>query len=190
MRRMKLTVRPLTPDLWEALEELFADSTVTSQCWCMAWRIGRTYRGQSAAKNKAAFRRVVEAGPPPGLIAFDGDVPVAWVQLTPRDAVPELDRNWRLARIDDLPVWCISCFYVRKSYRRHGITYRLIVEAMKAAKRGKAPALEVYPLDRKLTPSATSTGVVTTFERAGFEIVAKRYGPRPIMRHDLRKIPR
>ena len=31
------------------------------------------------------------------------------------------------------------------------------------------------------------------FERgakAGFEIVAKRYGPRPIMRHDLRKISR
>ena len=87
----------------------------------------------------------MKRGPPPGLLAFDGDMAVGWCQLTPRDAVPWLDRTWRLKRVDDVPVWSLSCFYVRKGYRRRGVTSALIAAALKAAKRAKAPALEAYP---------------------------------------------
>ena len=52
----------------------------------MYWRIGSAYRKRPREKNKAAFREVVKHGPPPGLLAFDGDVAVGWCQLTPRDA--------------------------------------------------------------------------------------------------------
>jgi GNAT superfamily N-acetyltransferase len=187
---MKLTVRPLTPDLWPAFVDLFCDSSVCSRCWCMYWRIGAAYRKRPGEANKAAFREIVKFGPPPGLLALDDDVAVGWCQLTPRDQVPELDRAWRLRRVDDSPVWSISCFYVRKSYRRRGITSILITAALNTAKQAGAPSLEAYPLDRSLTPSSTSTGIVTTFERAGFKTVARRVPPRPIMRHDLKKIGR
>jgi hypothetical protein len=43
---------------------------------------------------------------------------VGWCQLTPRDALPWLDRAWRLKRVDVVPVWSLSCFYVRKGYRK------------------------------------------------------------------------
>jgi GNAT superfamily N-acetyltransferase len=187
---MKLAVHPLTPDLWPALEDLFRDSAVCSRCWCMYWRIGAAYRRRPGRSNRAAFREVVKRGPPPGLLALEGDVAVGWCQLTPRDALPRLDRQWRLGRVDDLPVWSLSCFYVRKSHRRRGVTSVLIAAALRAAKRAKAPALEAYPLDRDLSPSATSTGVVSTFARAGFETVARHTRPRPIMRHDLAAIAR
>jgi GNAT superfamily N-acetyltransferase len=187
---MKLTVRPLTPDLWPAVVDLFGDSRVCSRCWCMYWRIGAAYRERPGKTNKAMFREVVKRGPPPGLLVFDGDMAVGWCQLTPRDQVPELDRAWRFKRVDDLPVWSLSCFYVRKGYRRRGITSVLISAALKAAKHGRAPVLEAYPLDRNLTPSATSTGISSTFERAGFKTVARRVPPRPIMRHDLKAMPR
>jgi GNAT superfamily N-acetyltransferase len=183
---MKFKVRLLTPDLWPAFEDLFSDSPVCSRCWCMAWRSGAAYRKRAGKTNKAAFKEIVKRYPPPGLLAFDGDVAVGWCQLTPRDQVPELDRAWRLKRVDDLPVWSITCFYVRKGYRRRGITSLLIAAALKAAKRAGAPALEAYPLDRSLSPSSTSTGIVTTFERAGFKTVACRVPPRPIMRHELK----
>jgi GNAT superfamily N-acetyltransferase len=185
---MNLTIRPLTADLWPAFDDLLGDSEVCSRCWCMYWRIGAAYRRRSGKTNKAAFQEIVKHGPPPGLLAFDDDVAVGWCQLTPRDQVPELDRAWRLKRVDDLPVWSISCFYVRKRYRKRGITSVLIAAALKAAKRAGAPALEAYPLDRSLTPSATFTGIVSTFERAGFKTVACRVPPRPIMRHDLKMI--
>ena len=187
-RARKLTFRPLTPDLWSAFEDLFSDSAVCKKCWCMYWRIGNEYRRRSGAANKADFHAVVERGPPPGLLAFDGELAVGWCQLTPRDALPSMDRNWRLRRIDDLPVWSISCFYVRKSHRKAGVTFALIRAALQAAKRANAPALEAYPLDRDLSPSATSTGVVTTFVRAGFETVGCHFPPRPIMRHDLKRV--
>jgi hypothetical protein len=51
-------------------------------------------------------------------------VAVGWCQVTPRDRVAQLDREWRLRRLDDLPVWSLSCFYVRKGQRRQGITFR------------------------------------------------------------------
>jgi GNAT superfamily N-acetyltransferase len=182
---VKLIVRPLTPDLWPALEDLFGELGACSGCWCMYWRIGSAYRKRSPQRNKAAFREIVKRGPSPGLLAFDGDVAVGWCQLTPRDALPWLDRAWRLRRVDDEPVWSISCFYVRKGYRRKGVTSALIAAALKTASRAKAPALEAYPLDANLTPSTSSTGFASTFERAGFKTIARHVPPRPIMRHDL-----
>jgi GNAT superfamily N-acetyltransferase len=181
---MKLRIRPLTPDLWPALEDLFGKHGACNGCWCMYWRIGAAYR-KKAQQNKVAFRDIVERGPPPGLLALDGDVAIGWCQLTPRDALPWLDRAWRLKRVDDVPVWSLSCLYVRKGYRRKGVTAALIAAALKAAKRAHAPALEAYPLDADETPSASGTGFASTFKRLGFKTVARHVPPRPVMRFDL-----
>lgn len=187
---LNLTIHPLTPDLFPALEDLFGEQGPVSRCWCMYWRIGSDYLRKPRAENKAAFREVVKQGPPPGLVAFDGDVAVGWCQLTPRDELPWLDRAWRLKRVDDAPVWSLSCFYIRKGYRKKGVTTALIVAAMDIAKKAGAPALEAYPLDADLTPSASSTGYASTFARLGFKIVAQHFPPRPIMRYEFKKANR
>lgn len=182
---MNLTVRPLTPELWPALEALFDEGGPCARCWCMYWRIGSAYRQKAPEENKAAFQEVVKQGPPPGLLAFDGEVAVGWLQLTPREALPWLDRSWRLRRVDDLPVWSLSCFYIRKGYRKRGVTSALITAALETARRAGAPALEAYPLDAELTTSSSDTGYASTFVRAGFKIVARHVPPRPIMRYDF-----
>lgn len=188
---MKLTIRPLTPDLWPALEDLFGRSGASNGCWCMYWRLGPAYRERPREKNKAALRTLVKRGPPPGLLAFDGGVAVGWCQLTPRAALPWLDRARLLQPVDEAPVWSLSCFYVRRGYRRRGVTAALIAAAVKAAKQAKAPALEAYPVDTG-APKSTSnlyTGTASTFARAGFRTVARRAPHRPIMRHDLKAGP-
>jgi GNAT superfamily N-acetyltransferase len=182
---MKFTIHPLTPERWPALEELFGKAGPCARCWCMYWRIGSAYLNQPPAKNKAAFQAVVKNGPPPGLLAFDGNVAVGWCQLTPRADLPWLDRTWRLKRVDDVPVWSISCFYVRKGYRKRGVTSALINAAVDAARQAGAPALEAYPLDANLTPSTSHTGYASTFARAGFKLVARHVLSRPIARYDL-----
>ena len=80
----------------------------------------------------------------------------------------------------------ISCFYVRKGYRKRGVTAALIREALKAAREAGAPALEAYPLDADLTRSASFTGFASTFLRLGFQEVARRAPPRPILRHTFK----
>jgi GNAT superfamily N-acetyltransferase len=167
--------------------DLFGEKGACSGCWCMYWRIGAAYRKRPSELNREDFRKIVDTGPPPGLLAFDGDQAVGWCQLTPRDDLPRLDRVWRLRRIDEVPVWSISCFYIRIGYRRRGVTSALIDAALKTARKAKAPAVEAYPLDADLTPSASGTGFASTFLRAGFKIAARHTPPRPILRFDLAK---
>jgi GNAT superfamily N-acetyltransferase len=184
---VNLEVRPVTPDQWSALTELFGEHGASNGCWCMYWRIGSLYRQRPRHLNRAALRRIVRRGPPPGLLAFDGETAVGWCQLTPRDEVPWLDRGRALARVDDLPVWSISCFYVRRGCRRQGVTSALIEAAVHAAARGGAPAVEAYPWDAaEAVPGCAYTGFASTFARAGFTVVARRKPARPIMRRDLR----
>lgn len=180
---MKFTIQPLTPDLFPALEDLFGTQGAVSRCWCMYWRLGDSYRKRQPEINHEAFREVVTQGPPPGLLALDVDLAVGWCQLTPRQALPWLRRAWRLKPVDDLPVWSLSCFYIRKGYRKRGVTAALIAAAIETARRAGAPALEAYPLDAKLTPSTSFTGYLSTFQRAGFRIVARHVPSRPIVRY-------
>jgi GNAT superfamily N-acetyltransferase len=187
MGAMAITVRPLTLDLWPDLETVLGEDGGKG-CWCMYWRIGAAYRRRPRADNRAAFKAIVTEGPPPGLIAFDGGVAVGWCAVTPRADLPEIARQWRLASVDASPVWSLSCLYVRKGYRRRGVTRALIDGALAAAKAAGAPALEAYPFDRALSPSATGTGFASTFVQAGFREVARRIPARPIMRHDLRDL--
>ena len=184
---MKLTIRPLTPSLWSALEDLFGKAGASNGCWCMYWRIGPAYHQRPREKNKSAFQRIVKQGPPPGLLAFDGERAVGWCQLTPRHNLSWLNRKQPLQPGDDVPVWALSCFYIRRGYRRRGVMTALILEALKAAKRAHVPALEAYPVDTGV-PGSTSnvfTGTAPTFKRLGFRTVARRLPSRPIMRHDL-----
>jgi len=91
---------------------------------------------------------------------------------------------WWFQRVDALPVWSISCFCVRRSYRRQRAMTHLVFAALKAAKRAGAAALEAYPIDTDVPNSTSNTfaGTVATFARAGFKEVARRAPARPIMR--------
>ena len=184
---MKLKVHPLIPELWPQFEDLFGRTGACGGCWCMYWRIGSAYQKIPRERNKANFHAVVQRGPPPGLLAFDGALAVGWCQLTPRADLPALARARLLARVDDKAVWSISCFYVRKGYRNQGVTAALIAAAIKAARRAKAPALEAYPADtNRPNRLPLYTGKTSMFTRAGFKEVARSATHRPIMRYDLK----
>jgi GNAT superfamily N-acetyltransferase len=187
-----LIVRPLTPDLWPALEDLFGPGGASNGCWCMYWRIGAAYKKRPRARNKAALRALARQGRPPGLLALDGDLAVGWCQLTPRADLAWLERAPHVRPPQgDESVWALSCFYVRRGYRRQGVVAALIDGALRAAKEAGASALEAYPVDTA-APGATSntfTGTAATFVRAGFETVANRSSGRRIVRHDLTRIP-
>jgi GNAT superfamily N-acetyltransferase len=183
--RTPFVIRALTPARWPALADLFGTGGACRTCWCMYWRIGSAYRERRPDDNARAFRTIVRRGPPPGLLAFDGARAVGWCQLTPRASLPWLDRARRLKRVDAVPVWSLSCFYVRTSHRRRGVASALIAAAIDAARRAGAPALEAYPLDADLTSSASFTGHASTFARAGFRTVARHVASRPIMRYDF-----
>ena len=201
---MDLTIRPLTAEQWPALEDLFGTAGASNGCWCMYWRIGPRYRSRPRTDNKEDLARLAKAGSAgtagapgtaaagapgtaPGLLAFDGGVAVGWSELAPRADLGWLARTRYLQPPDDLPVWSVPCFYVRRTHRGRGVTDALITAAISAAAAAGAPALEAYPVDIAV-PGHTGNlfpGIASTFARHGFGVVARHKPDRPVMRRTL-----
>jgi GNAT superfamily N-acetyltransferase len=185
----KIDIRPLTPDLWPSFEAVMGPNGACAGCWCMFWRVPRSlFTSGSGPGNRASYKKIVKKGPPPGLIAFVDGKPAGWVQVGPRADLPTLDRSRLLKRVDDEPVWSISCFFVRSGFRGKGLSAALVKAASDFAKKNGAKLVEAYPWSTTEKKSTVTiyTGVATTFERAGFKTVAARVPHRPIMRLALK----
>jgi GNAT superfamily N-acetyltransferase len=182
---VELAIRPLTLELWPALEDLFGRSGASSGCWCMFWRLGPGYYQRPREQNKDALKALAsDKDHPPGLLAMDGDLAVGWCEVAPRAELEWLAHARHLGPVDDLPVWSVPCFYIRRAYRGQGVTGALIDAAVEHAAANGAPAVEAYPVDT-LVPSHTGnlyTGIASVFAGCGFEVVARRKPDRPIMR--------
>ena len=188
---LKQTVLPLTPARWADLEAIFnaRGCSVARNCWCMYYRRsgprGPLPRGMTHAQaNRAELRALVEAGEPPGLIAYRGKVPVGWVSLGPREQYARLQRSPVMKAVDNKPVWSIICFVVRPEYRGQGVAHALLQAAIAYARRHGAKLLEAYPVDKPGLSSDDSMwfGPKSMFDSAGFEEVARRKPFRPIVR--------
>jgi GNAT superfamily N-acetyltransferase len=181
---MSLTVKPLTLERWSALEGLFGRAGASNGCWCVYWRIGPRYRDRPRAENRDELRQLAASDQAPGLLAFDGDLAVGWCELAPRADLAWLGHSRFLTPVDDLPVWSLPCFYVRRTHRGQGVMDALIEAAVPAAAAAGAPALEAYPVDTAVPGHTTNLfpGVAATFARHGFAVVARRKPDRPVMR--------
>ena len=182
----ELSFHPLTPERWEDFEKLFGERGACGGCWCMSWRLKRAvFEKQKGAGNKRAMKKIVSSGEIPGLIAYVGSNPIAWCSVAPREAFPRMENAPTLKRIDDKPVWSVVCLFVLKSYRRRGVSSLLLRAAVDYARRSGATVVEGYPFEpkQKLPDPFVWTGLVSSFEAAGFEEAARRSVSRPIMRY-------
>ncbi len=185
----KTRILPLTPERWADLEELFGPKGGCGGCWCMSWRTSRRdFVDNKGMGNKKALRKRVNSGKPPGILLYADGRPVGWCSLGPREEFPALARSRVWAPVDDKPVWSISCFFIDRAYRNKGLSTTLLKGAIDYARRHGAGILEGYPQDLKgnrLPDAFVWTGVVESFERAGFVEALRRSRTKPIMRSAL-----
>lgn len=191
---MPFRVEPLTPEEWPALEALFGKQGACMGCWCMYWRMPRKdWDAARGAKAKALFKRRVSDDVPPGVLAFDGDDAVGWLQIGPRADTPQWNGARRVSApmqegdAEDERVWAATCFYVKSSARGQGVMDALLAGALKFAKTNGARVAEACPIDGRASSGAAYVGRVTTFERAGFREVVRRKENRPLMRLTLKR---
>jgi GNAT superfamily N-acetyltransferase len=187
---MALEVHPLTPGRWDDLAVLFDRPGDARGCWCMYWRVrGRDFDRLGGRGARAAFKEVVTAGPPPGLLAYRNGRPVGWCAIAPRERFPRVLRSPVLRPADDAPAcWAVVCFYVERGERRGGVATALLEAAVAYAAEGGAAAVEGYPKDTgdsRRHANEMFVGSAAMFRRAGFEEVARRSPTRPVMRRSL-----
>ncbi|NNL73941.1 MAG: GNAT family N-acetyltransferase [Silicimonas sp.] len=180
--------RPLTPDLWPAFETFFSGQSETNNCWCMWWRLpSAEIVARSRGPLRRAFRDRVTEGPPPGLLALDGETPVGWVQVTPRADVPRFNKA-RMSKPSDVTdadqVWAASCFFFAKSYRRSGLMTDLARAACDHAAQHGAAEVEAAALKPRdsLQRGDGFVGIVPALARAGFREIEERSAVRVLMR--------
>ena len=181
-----LAFYPLTVERWPDLVKLFGQKGACGGCWCMWWRLSRAeFERKKGAGNRRALHKIVDTGPPPGLLAYQGDEPVGWCAVAPREEYTRLTTSRILGPVDDEPVWSVVCFFVSKPHRRQGVAETLLRAAVRFAGEQGARIVEGYPIApaKDRVPEVFAyTGFVSTFEKAGFSQVLRRSPTRPIMR--------
>lgn len=189
-RRTPLSFHPLTPDRWSDLTRLFGASGAYSGCWCMFWRTSRSQFARNGnAGNRRAFRKIVRAGPPPGILAYDGGDPVGWCSVAPRESYSSLERSTTLKRLDERPVWSIVCFFIARSHRSQGVMGALIRAALDYVRDQGGRIVEAYPVverGERIPAVSSYMGLAEAFRREGFVEVARPSSGRSIMRRALR----
>jgi GNAT superfamily N-acetyltransferase len=186
------TIEPLSAERFDDLVAVLGEGGIGG-CWCMYWTTPTTQewrdnaKGGSTAPNKSLMQDLVLAGPPPGLIAYDGE-PVAWARVVARSTLPGLKNSTHFRT--ELPVdgvWSLPCFVVRKEHRGRGLTETLAKAAMSFAAEHGARTLEAYPWETETSedPSSIYTGVASTFLRLGFAEVQRKAPHKPMMRLEL-----
>jgi GNAT superfamily N-acetyltransferase len=198
----ELEIVPLTPARLPDLAVLFGQGGDPKWCWCSYYRVRgvvATHRADRVAANRAVLEEAVAIlaaeDRAPGLVAYRDSEAIGWVSLGPREDYQRLEHSTVLKRLDDSPVWSIVCFVVARKARRQGVARALLDAAVAYAREHGATLLEAYPVDtggRRIPSAYAFSGALSMYERAGFEIVARRQysqtSPvRPIVRRAVRR---
>lgn len=181
---------PATPSRWADLETLFGERGACGGCWCMAWRLPRKkWQAGKGEGNRRALRRIVASGEKPGILGYLGREPVAWCSVAPREKFVVLANSRVLRPVDEVPVWSVSCLFVKKPHRRRGISVGMLRAAVEFAAKQGAKAVEGYPVEpsmAKMPDPFLWTGIPAAFRAAGFTEALRRSPGRPILRFEIR----
>ena len=189
---MRFETRPLTPETWADLEELFGlpGGSIVRGCWCMYYRKTGQVSVSAAAgvTNKEQLCSLVDAGVVPGLVGYVDGQPAGWVSLGPREEYLKLRRSSVMKPVDDAEVWSIVCFYVAKPWRGQRLQHRLLAAALDHAReQRRAPPRGLPRRQAGAQPRRLHVlRLRSLYEKAGFREVVRRSPTRVVMRRGLR----
>lgn len=182
-------IHPLDISRWKDFETLFGERGACGGCWCMSWRLNKSeFEKQKGAANREAMKKLVEKNEPTGLLLYLDGKAIGWCAVAPREVYLRLEKSRVLKRIDDKPVWSISCFFIAKEHRREGVSGALIEGAKEYCREKGAEIIEGYPevpYSSRVPDAFMWKGMPSAFERAGFVVAERRSRSRPIMRYYL-----
>jgi GNAT superfamily N-acetyltransferase len=186
----KLDFLPLNLESWPLLEKLFGNNGACGGCWCMTWRLSsKEYEKNKGSNNKRILKQLVRAREPLGIIALLDHEPIGWCSIAPRLSFSRLASSKLFKPLDDLPVWSISCLFIKKECRRKNFSSQLIKKAADFAFHNGATMVESYPLISKgknIPDVFAWTGIEKSFQKAGFKTVHQPNENRLIMRKSIK----
>jgi GNAT superfamily N-acetyltransferase len=205
-----LSIVPANHASWEDLKAVFGTRDC-GRCNCQRFKTrGWFWEQATDEQRRASLRDQANCDDPAatsttGLVAYlrapgesgrgPDPTPVGWVAVEPRTEYPrllDLPTVWKGRPGEDKKddsVWAVTCFVVRKGYRRRGISYALAAAAVDYARANGARALEGYAMltqpGREITWGELHVGARQVFAEAGFTEVSRPSVRRAVMRIDF-----
>jgi GNAT superfamily N-acetyltransferase len=172
---MRIDVRPVTGDNWKDFARLFEARGSPHYCWCTPYRF-RDAHEKSSVEKKVGMRELVSRRVPIGVLAYEGDEPVGWCSIAPRETYVKLERSRTMPRATppETPTWVVLCFFVTRQHRGRGITKALLRAAIAYARSQGARIVEGYPYDTAGV-SSTHRGHSSVFKAARFRRDGSRW---------------
>ena len=172
------------------------DTSGARNCRCQAlkcaWWI---WRDTTQEQRDAALLEQAGCGtdgPTSGLVGYVDGEPAGWVAVEPRENYPAcgVGRSPGCGRDPEFEgVWSVTCFVVRKGYRRQGLMYELAAATVEYARQVGARVLEGYPTEpppgKTVIWDEASVGTLQVFLDAGYEVVDSPTLRRRVVRHRL-----
>jgi GNAT superfamily N-acetyltransferase len=111
-----------------------------------------------------------------------------WAALVRLFDTPRIERSRNLKPFDVVEAWSVTCLFIAPAWRDRSLSTQLLRAAADYALAHGARVLEGYPVQprTRLAASWIWTGVVSSYERAGFVEVHRRSDHQPILRRCLR----
>jgi GNAT superfamily N-acetyltransferase len=170
-----IDVRPVTGRNWGDFVRLFEAKGSPHYCWCTPHRV-QTAKALTDSQKKSCMETLVRSQSPIGVLAYDGDEPVGWCSVAPRETYVRLERSRTMPRLTTrtTPTWTILCFFVARPYRARGVAHALAEGAVAYARAQGAAIVEGYPFDTARI-SSTHRGHSRVFKAAGFKSAGTRW---------------
>lgn len=190
----QLSVREVTAEDGQVIEELFGTNGACGGCWCMYWRLekgGKLWEEMKGEKNRKTFFELLKSGKVKGCLAFSKNKPVGWCCFGPRADFPRFARVKALKTDWNESTWSVVCFYIPAKFRREGVATRLLEYALVIAKKERVSLVEAYPAPDKWAKKGTIpgafawTGTTSLFTKFGFEDCTPEGNSRPILKLQL-----
>jgi len=174
--------RPANEATTEDVEAVF-DTGGARKCRCQGLKVpGWIWRDTTQEQRDAALLEQTGCGtegPTSGLIGYLDGEPAGWVAVEPRDNYPRIwsrKKSWMRMDTELVGVWSVTCFVVRKGFRRQGLMYELAGATVEYGRQVGARVLEGYPTEpppgKTVIWDEASVGVLQVFLDAGYEVVA------------------
>ncbi|MCH4208818.1 GNAT family N-acetyltransferase [Bifidobacterium sp.] len=188
------STQPATVQRWDDVETVLCGGGDGRSCQCQWPVVGApTWRTTNAAQRADLLHHELLGPLAPGVLAYIDGQPAGWVRVGPRPMQQRLGRS-RIVRqgsaepIDAPDVWAVTCFSIRREYRHRGLGAVLLDAAIEHARSHGARVLEAYPIDTAVSSASSNAlfvGVLSTFLRSGFQIVARPTPSRAVVALEL-----
>lgn len=170
----QFTVKPLEESTWDAFANLVEKHKgVWGGCWCIGFHKKSDDPSEVGKDHREMKHCRVMDGRAHAALVFDGDLAVGWCQFGPtRELTRIKHRKEYESKLQSLPDWRITCFFVDKHYRNRGVASIALQGALELISSLGGGVVESYPQDisgKKTAPGFIYNASLSIFERHGFE---------------------